>query len=105
MRPVEIIHSIDRLNAAQGVQSNHSNDPFNATGALNIKHIKDEAIIENTTVPQTENQNKIDPDEEKKQKQGRRGKKKAQEQKAGEGNESGNVQNDPQKGNNLDIVA
>ena len=104
MRPIEIIHSLERLTAAQKMQSQPNLDPHAATGDLNVKKIKDEVELNQSTIQESDELDNIDPDAQKKQ-SGKSPNEKSESQEEASSTDDSKENDDPDKGHFLDITA
>ncbi|EKD28573.1 MAG: hypothetical protein ACD_79C00274G0006 [uncultured bacterium] len=103
MRPIEVIHSIERQELAKELQTQHDTDPFKSTGDLNVKKIHDNHVLENTSAPESEKKDAINPDEKNnnpKQNSSRKSKDKSDKDE-----DEPHKAIEPDKGNVLDIIA
>lgn len=62
MRPIEIIHSIERIDAARELQDALKHDPHRATGNLNMQEIQDTVQIQQHSIQAAEESQPLDPD-------------------------------------------
>jgi hypothetical protein len=107
MRPIEIIHSLERLAAARDVQSHPGADPHAADGELTLRKIRDQVELRQNSVPETEEQTAVDPDAENKKGPARKRPEKKPDSKedSSSGTEHGPGDDDPDRGNIVDIEA
>lgn len=62
MRPIEIIHSIERVDAARELQDALKHDPHRSTGDLNMQEIQDTVQIQQHSIQAAEAAEATDPD-------------------------------------------
>ncbi|MBN2144669.1 MAG: hypothetical protein JW774_08610 [Candidatus Aureabacteria bacterium] len=103
MRPIEFLQSIDRQIAADQIQQNKTHDSKDVTGELTVRQMQEDAKVKDLTVNESDQKNKINPDEEKEKKEGRHSQpNKEKKDEIPENKEL--LTPDPEKGQNLDII-
>lgn len=104
MDPLELIHSVERLNAAQDVQSKNLSNIVHSTDTDNVKKIEDEVILHQSQVEQTNEKEALDPDDKGNSAYQNNNKKHAKQNEE-EPADNEEVRKDEDKGNILDIEA
>ena len=102
MRPIEFIQSIDRQAAAEQVQRAQSHDPKDVTGDLTVRQLQEETKIKEVSVNEADPKNIINPDDSKKNEETPDKSRKEKKEKTSENKD--HLEQDPDKGQKLDIV-